>query len=263
MKKYYYVIKVSLERAFKEAMRYRFNAFAHVVSLYVLFMAMFIGVNYFGTTLSVSPVDLDKSLESFVAGYFIWSIIVLAYSDISYGIINDANRGTLEQISMPAIGLSKIVLIRSFCELLFNLILSFVLLMIIILTTGKNLYLNPIMLLIPIFLGIFAIFGIGLIFGGLALIYKRIQSVLSIVQYFMVGLVLFNSSYKWVSFLIPFRPAIDFIYDSMLGGHGIKDIHIVDLGIILGNAIIYLIIGIIIFKCCEKIAKKRGLLGQY
>ena len=52
---------------------------------------------------------------------------MLAYSNIAYSIINDANRGTLEQLNMSNISLSQIVIVRSFSNLLLNIVFSIVL----------------------------------------------------------------------------------------------------------------------------------------
>ena len=183
MKKYYYLFKVSLERTVKELYRYKFNTISNFLIFYVLFMFMFLGVRQFGISLGVSPIDMGNNLEGFIVGYFLWTIIMLAYSNIAYSIINYANRGTLEQLNMSNISLSQIVIVRSFSNLLLNIVFSIVLLFFI----EKNWLLaeiDLISILIPIFLGIFSILGIGLIFGGLALIFKKIQSLLNIVSIF-------------------------------------------------------------------------------
>ncbi|MNJ78082.1 hypothetical protein D3C77_757340 [compost metagenome] len=36
-----------------------------------------------------------------------------------------------------------------------------------------------------------------------------------------------------------------------------------DYGVLLMNSLVYLIVGLFVFKRCEKVAMKRGLLGQY
>ncbi len=53
------------------------------------------------------------------------------------------------------------------------------------------------------------------------------------------------------------------IYDITLGGETLIDFSLGDFGIIIGNSAIYFTIGLLIFNQCSKIAKKKGLLGQY
>ncbi|NLC94882.1 MAG: ABC transporter permease [Bacilli bacterium] len=263
MKQLYYIFKVSLDKSFKETIRYRFNFIAEIVTLYIVFMAMFLGLKSFGVYMQVPSVVLDQTLEGFVAGYFVWTIILFSYSDIAYGITRDAMLGTLEQLSMAPIRLYKFLIIRAICNLLINLIASCLILIIIMFSTDYFLSINIIILIIGILGGIFSVFCIGLILGGLALIYKKIQSFLNIIQFVVLGLVIPGSSTSTLSYLIPFRPSILIIYKAMLNNYSLKDLSLQEILYMLLNTIIYLIIGIIIFNRCEKVAKKKGLLGQY
>lgn len=263
MKKFYYLFKVSLERTVKELYRYKFNTISNFLIFYVLFMFMFSGIRSFGLSMGLSPIDMGENLEGFIVGYFLWTIIFLAYSNIAYGIINDANRGTLEQLNMSGISLSQIVIVRSFANLLLNIIFSIVLLLFIMKQTGYWLDVDIISILIPVFLGIFSILGIGLIFGGLALIFKKIQSLLNIVQYFLIALVAVIPESNIISAIIPFNRAAGMIFSIMMGGYSFTDFSLPDYGIIIGNSFLYLSIGLIVFNQCVKVAKSRGLLGQY
>lgn len=263
MEKYYYLFKVSVERTFKELIRYRFNTFSNIVLLYVVFMAMFIGVRSFGMSLGVSPIDMGSNLEGFVVGYFVWSIMMMTYSGIAYGIVNDASRGTLEQLNMSGIKLSTIVTVRSISELLLDLVVSIILLFFIMLTTKYQFEIKIFSIIIPIFFGIFSILGIGLICGGLALIFKKVQSLLSIIQYFLIAFVMISPKNEIFYNLIPFRPAADKVFWVMRGGYSFTDFSIYEYGILIGNSILYFIIGLIVFNKCVSLAKRKGLLGQY
>lgn len=263
MTKYYYLCKVSIERTIKEFIRYRFNAISEVLYLYVLFLAMFLGIKSFGTGFGISPIDMGSNLEGFIVGYFLWTIIVTSYSGIAYGLTNDANRGTLEQLNMSGIKLSTIVTVRSLSDLLINLIVSAVLLFIIIITTNYQFEIKIFSILLPIFIGIFGILGIGLIFGGLALIFKKIQSLLNIVQYFFIAFLMVSPENKIIYNLLPFRPAADIVMLSMRRGFSFIDFSIYDYGIMIGNSVLYFSIGLLAFNRCIKLAKKKGLLGQY
>ncbi|MCQ4922695.1 ABC transporter permease [Tissierella carlieri] len=263
MTKYFYLFKVSMEKTLKELSRYKFNTISDIIIFYVLFMAMFLGVKSFGINFGISPIDMGSSLEGFIVGYFLWTIMLMAYSGAAYGIIHDANRGTLEQLNMSGIKLSTIVTARSLSDLLVNLIISIVLLFIIMVTTNYQLEIKIFSILFPIFIGIFSILGIGLIFGGLALIFKKIQSLLNIVQYFLIALVMVSPENKIIYNLLPFRPAADKVMLSMRKGYSLVDFSIYDYGIMVGNSILYFSIGLLVFNKCVKLAKRKGLLGQY
>ncbi|WP_027631913.1 ABC transporter permease [Clostridium hydrogeniformans] len=265
MSKVFYLFKVSIEKSIKELLRYKFNTISEIMSLYALFIAMFFGMKLFGTSMNVSPVRLGETLEGFVAGYFLWTVMLVAYSETASSVISDANRGTLEQISMSGLGLHNILIVRSITNLIVNLLVCFIVLFTIMATTGYWINLKILQLLVLILLGIFSILGIALMFGGLALIFKKVQSLLNIVQYFLIGLVMpgSNAFSPLISAILPFRPTIEKVYDITLGGESLMDFSLGDFGIIIGNSIVYFFIGLFVFNQCSKIAKKKGLLGQY
>jgi ABC-2 type transport system permease protein len=265
MKKIFYLFKVSFEKSIVELVRYKFNTISNILSLYLLFMAMFFGVKLFGTSMKVSPISLGETLESFVIGYFLWTIMVIAYSSTAYSVINDANRGILEQISMSSLGLHNILIVRSITDSIINLLVSFAVLFSIMATTNYWLDINVGQILIVILMGIFSILGLSLIFAGLALIFKQIQSLLNIVQYFLIALVIIQTdhNHSLTSILLPFRPTIESVYRITINGESFMNFSLIDFGIMVGNSIVYLGIGLFLFNKCSKIARKKGLLGQY
>lgn len=263
MKKFYYLFKVSLEKTFKELKRYKFNTISNVLFFYVLFMGMFLGMQGFGASLGVSSADMADSLEGFIIGYFLWTIIIMSFADIAYNVIDDANKGVLEQLNMSNINLSQILVVRSMANLLVNLLISIGLLFIIMYTTNNWIELKIFSTIIPICIGIFSIFGIGLICGGLALIFKKIQTLLNLAQFFLIGLVTVFPENKFTSGLIPFNYVAGKIFFIVIGENSFVDLSVLDYGIMIGNSIFYFAIGLLVFNQCVKIAKKKGLLGQY
>lgn len=263
MIKYYYLCKVSIERTIKELYRYKFNTISEILYLYVLFLAMFLGIRSFGSGFGISPIDMGSNLEGFIVGFFVWTIIVTAYSNVAYGITSDANRGTLEQLNMSGIKLSTIVIVRSLSNLLANLIISFILLITIIVTTNYKFEIKIFSILLPTFIGIFGILGIGLIFGGLALIFKKVESLMNIIQYFFIAFLMVSPQNKILYYLLPFRPAADIVMMSMIKGLSIFDLSIFYYGILIGNSVLYFITGLLVFNKCIYLAKRQGLLGQY
>lgn len=265
IKKLYYLFKVSIEKSIIELIRYRFNTISDILSFYFLFIAMFFGMKVFGNSMNVSPISLGETLEGFVAGYFLWTVMLMAYSDTAHSVINDANRGTLEQISMSSLGLHSILIVRSFTNVIVNLIVCFLVLYSIMATTNYWLDIKIVQLVILILIGIFSILGISLMFGGLALIFKKIQSLLNVFQYFLIGLVFPSqeSLNPIISIMLPFRPTIDKVYYIIFGGQSLFDITFGEYAIIIGNSIAYFLLGVFVFNYCSKVAKKKGLLGQY
>ena len=82
------------------------------------------------------------------------------------------------------------------------------------------------------------------------------------IQYLLIGLVVFDLT-PLASMLLPFRPAVNMIYDITKGGNNLLSFSLLDYTCLILNSAIYFIIGLLIFNYCSKIAKKKGLLGQY
>jgi len=262
MKKIFYLFKVSIDKSFKELTRYKFNTISDIVGFYFLFIAMFYGMKSVGTHMNAAPVILGETLEGLIVGYFLWTIMVMVYGDTAHSVVNDANTGTLEQISMSSLGLDTVLIVRSIANLIINLLVCFIVLFAVMSTTGYWLNINLIALLVLILPGIFSILGIALIAGGLALIFKKIKSLLNIVQFFLIGLV-FTASNSLISVLLPFKPTIWGVYQIVLGGNSLMDFSLYEFGAIILNSAVYFFIGLFIFNQCCKVAKKKGLLGQY
>lgn len=262
MKKLFYLFKVSTEKSIKELIRYKFNTISDIATFYFLFIAMFYGMKSFGNGMNASSITLGETLEGLIVGYFLWTIMVMVYSDTAYSVVSDANTGTLEQISMSNLGLANVLIVRSIANLIINLVVCFIVLFAVMSTTGYWLNVDVLPLLVLIILGIFSILGISLIVGGLALIFKKIKSLLNIIQYFLIALV-FNNSYSLISLMLPFKPTILAVYQIVLKGKSFMDFSLLDYGIIVLNSAVYFFIGLFIFNKCCKVAKKKGLMGQY
>lgn len=262
MKKMFYFFKVSFEKSLKDITRYKFNTIMEFFTFYLAFMAMFLGLNFFGQNMEASPLKLGGTLENLIVGYFIWTIMLVAYSGVAYSISSDATKGTLEQICMSSLGLHSVVIVRSIANLFINIVFCFVLLVFIMLTTGYWLNINVISLTVIIIIGIFSIFGISLILGGLTIIFKQINSFLNIVQFFLIGLIMFDIN-PIASIFLPFRPAINMVYDIAKKDFNLLSFGVLDYLYLILNSAIYFIIGLVVFNYCSKIAKKKGLLGQY
>lgn len=265
MKAAYYLIRASFGKEIRELIRYKFNTLTNIFTLYILFMAMFHGVRFFGNTMEVATALLDESLESFVVGYFLWTIMYMGYQDVAYSITRDSSTGTLEQISMSSIGLEAVLVTRSLVNILINTAICFIVLFVMMESTGYWLEGNIVSVIVPIFLGIFSILGIGMIFGGLAIIFKKINAIINIVQYFLIALVFPTEIGNELisNLLIPFRPSINNVYGIILGKISLVDLRLIDYLLMIGNSLIYFSIGLFIFKGCIQIAKKKGLMGQY
>ena len=125
--------------------------------------------------------------------------------------------------------------------------------------------------LLPLVLLVLGSVGYSLILGGLTLLFKRLEILKELFQIVVLifggVLVPFSRMPGWMATIarfLPLTPGIDVLRKTLLDE--------VSLGTLAGdgtlpwlvsNAAAYLVLGIVIFRWCERIAKRRGTLGQY
>ncbi len=125
--------------------------------------------------------------------------------------------------------------------------------------------------LLPLIMLVLGSVGYSLILGGLTLLFKRLEILKEVfpVVVLIFGGVLISLEHMpgWMATIarfLPLTPGVDVLRKTLLDQ--------VSLGTLagdgtllwlVGNAVAYLLLGIVVFRWCERIAKRRGTLGQY
>jgi len=238
--------------------RYAFNTVSQLVTFYIVFCLIFFGAQALG-----GAVDMGETLEGILVGYFVWMLAIMAYSDLSWHVVNEAQIGTLEQMYLSPAGFHWVNAAYLVSNLIINLFLLAFLLGIMILTTGQRLVLDLLGIGPLLLLTVAPAYGIGMIMGGLALIYKRVQSSFQILQFVFIAFITIPlSRYPLVRFL-PLAQGNYMLRQVMIEGQRLWELAGYDLAVAALVAVGYLGLGIAIFRRCEKFARSGGLLGQY
>jgi len=258
MKRWYCCLGV-LVRNVATMRRYWFNTLSALISLYVFFVLMFFGAR------SVGGPDVFGSgtEDAMIVGYFIWSIAVFAYSELSWTLYSEAQQGTLEQLYLSPFGFGFVNSASLAISMVFNLVTSGVLLLLAMLTTGRWLHIDVLSLLPVLACIMGSAGGIGLAMGGLALIHKRVQSFFQILQFVFIGfLVLPWSQFPWARYL-PLAMGNHIAREIMSTGLRLWDFAPGSLAILFLTTVVYAGAGLAAFARAERVARDRGLLGHY
>jgi len=241
---------------------YKVNTF---ISLFTLGF-IFIGIVFFVGGGKLDP----QKVASALIGYLTWMYAVSAISDLSYGLRGEISAGTLEQLEMsPApIGLllSGRVIANIMISTLQVIIMGFIMFTLFNIRFPLRVEALPVLLITLV-----GVFGFGFIIAGAMLIFKQVESfgnLLNNALAFLNGSFLALSSMPtWLAAIartLPSTQGIVVIREILLDKKSIattwRDGSLV--GLILHSAV-YLIIGLLIFSICERVAKDRGSLGQY
>ncbi|MFP3899149.1 MAG: ABC transporter permease [Dehalococcoidia bacterium] len=239
--------------------RYYFDTLSMIVTIFLVFLIIFFGA---AALLGASPAAGD-TLEGIVVGFMVWTFALVAYSTLSWGIIEEAQQGTLEQLYMSPLGFGWVTILRVAAHFIINVFMVLVILFLMMATTGRWLNLDVLSLIPLVLLTVAGAYGIGFFMGGLALVFKRVQSALQILQFVLV--IFIAAPMGWMPFMrfLPLSLGTRLIGAVMIDGRSLFELPPGDVLFLIGNSAVYFGLGFLAFKFFEDVARDRGLLGHY
>lgn len=260
MRNIWNLFKAVFIKSLKIALRYPLNILSSIITLYLIFLAIFFGSKFI---IGNQPIIFNNTIEGLIVGFFVWTFALSGYSTLAWGLMEESETGTLEQLYMSPFGFGSISLFIVISDFLINLIWNIPWLFLMMITTGKFLQIDLLTITPLLILSLASIYGIGFIMGGLGLVYKRIQSLFQILQFVFIGFIAAPVDKVPIFKLLPLSLGTKLIRDNMVDGISIFKMSLTDISILIFISFFYFFLGFYIFKLCEKIAKDRGFLGHY
>ena len=252
------VFDANVRKVVIELRRYLPNTISLVVTFYVIFLAMFLGISVIG-----DPANAEANLRFAIVGNAFWFLLLMGVSSMGWELTTEATRGTLEQLAMSPVGLRAILAARMVGTLLVNLVITSAMLVLTMLTAGQWLSFDlPLLaaILAPTFV---AVVGLGYAVAGLALVYKQISALLQVLQFVFLAFAFVPLSVApWLE-LAPVVKGIDMIRLALVEGVALHAFGVRDWASLALNGAVYLGLGLLAFGLAERRATARGLLGQY
>ena len=254
---YYHLARTVLYREFLIFVRYPANAIGGIVV--ALF---FFGVLFYGGQL-LAGLALADSLEGIIAGYFLWTLSVGAYSSVSNDIGSEVQWGTLERHITTPFGFAPVALLKGVAKVVRTFLTSAVVLAFMLLLTGTRLSLDPITVVSVAGLAIVSVLGLGFAAGGLTVLYKRIGNWLNLLQFgFIVLISAPVFELPWTRFL-PLAHGSALLQRAMVDGVRLWEFGLADLALLVAVAVGYLLGGYLVFHYATRRARRLGVLGDY
>ncbi len=144
-----------------------------------------------------------------------------------------------------------------------HFLIVIVLLYVSMATAGEWLHVKPGAILPILLLTIGSLIGASFIIAGMAIIFKQIQAFLQILQFIIAGLTFVPLSAAPYMVAAPIVKGVDMTRHIMIHDYALADFSTGDYAWLIGNTVVYGVIGIFIYIACEKYAMKKGLLGHY
>jgi len=254
------VVAVEFKRSLLMLRRYPMEMVGQLIVITLIFYGLFLGARY----IAGPAAQFGERLDALVVGYVLWTLALFAIGDLSWGLMNEAREGTLEQVFLSPFGPARVYMARNVAGLLLMLGLNLSILGLIMLLTGVRLDFSW-AALAPLATVLLGAYGLGFLLGALALYFKRIQAFLNLFQFVLMFLIMtpfeqLHGPVRTAGFLLPMTPGAGQLRALLARGEAF-DPDLFALALVSG--IVYLAIGLWVFGRAVRIVKQRGLIGGY
>lgn len=256
------IIKAELTMLIGEIKQYYMNYIFYNLGMLILFFGLF--YNYFYNS-------EDTNVLSMLICAVLWQICTNGIQYLCYLIQDEAMMGTLEQMFLTKTSFIKILFSKTIVNVVFVIVKGLLLFIVCTIAFNKEAALLTISIwqylaiVCVIIITVLAFYCMGGLFGGLSLYFKRVSSVLNVVDYFLLmftGVLNDTSNYSSI-----FRVIVRIIPTT---NANILINKILKNSILYGDILWFVVtiiafssIGILGLKLLIGIAKKDGKLGQY
>lgn len=246
-----YLLLACLLVEWAENRRYWFNTLAALGVFVALFAMLFFGVRTFG-----SP---QADLSALVVGYYAFGLTNVAFQRLASFLIVESQVGTLEQLALTPFGLGRVALARMLTYLVSVVAFATVALVITMAIAGVWLRVHLVGFGVMTLLLVGQAYAFGLAMGGLALLFKRVGDLMQLASLSLVVLILVPVEGA-MGYLVPLGRAWRLLQEWLLTG-GLAQPAL--LAVEVAKTLVLLAVGGLVYVLCERLARKRGLLGRY
>lgn len=229
------------------------------VSAFTFIIAIFVGL-FYGVKSVMPSMQEGGSLDGLVFGFILWTFATGAYGAVTKTIVEDTQKGYIEQLFLCPSGFSKLMLTKTLAELLIGYIYLIIIAFMSMWLTGNWIDINFLNLFGLLMLAAPSLIGLGFLISGLALLFKKVETIGAMLNLGLMGLVALDGLPLNLFTFLPFVPGASLARDVIVEQQALNVAH---LGMVALNSAIYLGMGLWIFNRMEILAKKRNLIGKY
>lgn len=237
--------------------RYPVNTASLFVSQFAIFVLVFFGGQ------AVAGPALTDSLDGIVVGFFLWTLTTRAFQSLSSTVMDEAKWGTLERLFMSPYRFRTVMAVQTLVNLSLSVLWAGVMLLLMMLVTGRWLQVEPITMVSLLLLTLAPIVGLGFLMGGLAILYKRIENLFGIVTLAFIGLIAVPANTFELLKLLPLVQGSYLTRIAMEQGTRLWEFPMSELLPLVLTSVLYLGVGLYGFHRSQYRARKDGVLGQY
>lgn len=238
-------------------LRYPVNSVGGIATAILFFVMILWG----GRT--VGGEQFDNALGAIIVGYFLVTMSITAYQSLANQVTTEASWGTLERIYMSPVGFGRVMVLMATSSILFSFFWGFVILLIIIVLSGESIVIHFGSVSVVVFFALLSILGLGLIFGGAAVRFKRISNIFNLFQFLFFALVAAPVQQYPLLKALPLAQGSFLLQRIMNDGHRIWELAPTEVGILVTVGLVYFLVGYVIFQAMTYWSRQAGVMGHY
>ena len=244
------VLKGNIVKELVMLKKYKLSGFFTILNSFILFFTLYFLFN------NIIEMD-EQSKAMFIISYVLWYFSLSLITEAGWIIVTETNKGTIEQWLLSPFPLWYLLLSKMLATNLINIFRTVLLLVLIMVLIQINLLMTLETFIVLIF-SIVGMLGAGIIFGGIALLYRRIRDIIPIFQYILLAVISLPYSESLYSNLIPIYSVSSFFKKIQLN----IEISFYDYIFFIISSLFFFIFGVVFFINCEIKIKKDGTLGK-
>ena len=238
--------------------RYLLNSVVGILIIMFMFALIYLGIGSIGGNFMS-----ENSIPALVVSYLTWVLAISAFQTAADFIITESIEGTIQTLYQSRFSFLGLVMRRIISGAISDMVLFFMLMFFCSLITGVKLNIDISFLAVVVLISFEAYWGLGLVVGGLALLFKRVSSLSQLLSFAFMGvMVLPIDKINQVAFL-PGGAGRYFLNNIVVNHARICQIPIYEWAYLIIPNIIYLALGMIAFKLMLNKAVKNGTIGHF
>jgi ABC-2 type transport system permease protein len=260
------LLTAEVKRSWIEFRRYPVDAVSTIIVLSMFFLGLVLGARSIaGVRGPMNPQVAGGAL----VGFLMWFYGIAAVMGIAGDVTREAQVGTLEQVYLSPFGPPLILIFRQIASLIVVTIMIVGIAAICMLITKARLQWHLQQTIPLLLVTMVGLYGLGLILGGLALVFKRVQNLLMIVQFALLFVTMAQVERTTGALRIfvatfPLSQGTGMIRMISQGRTNLARLASNgDVAILIVSSLAYLLVGLTMYRILDASARKRGLVGHY
>jgi ABC-2 type transport system permease protein len=237
----------------------------NTVSLTIALSAVFLGLFFGAASIGEDGATLETTLSGLIVAAMTSFLGFFCLNNLPQDLATEAREGTIEQLALSVLGLRGAVLVKVATRTCIYTALTIVVLVVVMAATGQWLDLRPAVTLPVLIATAASAQGLGLVVGGLVLLYKEVGGLLQLLAFVPFGLsIVPRAQLGGLTDFLPLVKGRGLLSDLMI--HGADVTSAVVVGELAGVALIgsaYLALGLVAFRFCDRVARRRAVLAHY